>query len=412
MKIFALFAAFFFTLHAYSYDEKGYYITNSGERIEGFFEADEIYTNYHDLGAIGFKRAREDNYSHLSPDDIKEYGIGMQYKFRKHTVLIDMSGTSAGDVNGKNPKWEEKTVFLSIVLEGAATLYSYTANYNTKFFFSLAANPAQVDQLVYKKYMSANGTEAENTFFRQQLLNNITCEGQSADDFLNIRYEKADLVNVFKKYSECKNVDYTLYTEGPVDKRGVRFTVFAGYYLLNFGIGNSATPTDKSGTDFGFGAEAAYVVPSGKSEFFLRLEYEVMSGSTAEIVNTGFNNIANTYDLDAKVLDVYFGARYNLILNRRNKFFVDGALGLCFPSGSVVKTSVYTTDTNVTYPGETRIFELTPNFCGNVGIGYVMNDKYGISLRYETRRDFFDSTGTAYTTELSRIGVNLRYTIT
>jgi len=80
MKFYTL-LALLFCFYTYSFDRKGYYITNTNTRVEGKFKSDEIYTDYFNTPFLKFKVAGGSGYISL-PTDIKEYGVGKSINLR------------------------------------------------------------------------------------------------------------------------------------------------------------------------------------------------------------------------------------------------------------------------------------------------------------------------------------------
>jgi hypothetical protein len=90
--------------------------------------------------------------------------------------------------------------------------------------------------------------------------------------------------------------------------------------------------------------------------------------------------------------------------------FIDAAVASGFPSGSFKKYYYAETATTVT---DTQVYEmgLGKDVFFNFGIGYVYNNKYGVDLRIDTVRNFFNDVNYTLSTESYRVGLNLRYTI-
>lgn len=410
MRIITLLTALLITMHTFSQDVKGYYITEAGQRIEGFFNA----TDFNDVSLLQFKTSRKSDYSSFSTDGVKEYGINdNEFKFEKHTVQIDVSDTGKKLSIQKYPEMKTETLFLNVIVEGYATLYSYTKDYKTKFFFSTKKKPGELEQFIYKKYQSEEGV-AENVAFRQQLFNAVRCTNQMIVDFFEVRYDKKELADIFKNYNNCTDSKYTYYYNGFRKKREVRYTVFAGLHKMNFGISEGFPPVNgrETSASYDFGFEAAYVLPSEKFEVFAQITYQSLSGKNVDSYDQGYNILTSTYKVDGAAVNVFFGPRVNFLMNERNKIFVDASFGMSFPVGlDVSRSSRIKTTSGLEYDGDSDLFSASTSFCINFGVGYAFNDKFGLSLRYETNRDVLDDVYTPYKTKINRIGLNLRYSL-
>lgn len=411
MKFFTLLTALFISMQVFAQDLKGYYITNSDKRIEGSFKP----ADFNDVVSLQFKPSGQSDYNQLSINDVKEYGVNdNEFKFEKHTVQIDISDVNSNSVSTqKSPEWKTETLFLSVVVDGDSRLYSYTKDYKTKFFISTKNKPGEVSLLVYKKYQTPDGI-AENVAFRQQLFNAVKCEGQNIGDFIGTRYDKKELSEAVKNYNKCSGSESVSYYNGFRKRKEIKYTAFVGVSNTYLGITSGFPPVSgaDSKANYSFGVEAAYVFPSEKVEFFVQAEYETISVKNIDAYDQGYNVITSTYELDGGAVNVFFGPRFNFLLNEKNKFFVDAAFGMSFPVGLEIKRStLIKTGTGFEYEGDSDRFDAQTSFCAHLGVGYVFNDKFGLSLRYETSRDMLDDATSPYKTDVTRLGLNLRYTI-
>lgn len=411
MKFFTLLTALFISMQVFAQDLKGYYITNSGKRVEGVFKS----ADFNDAASLQFKSSEQAEFKGLLLEDVKEYGVNdNEFRFVKHTVQIDISDLNKMSTQ-KGPEWKTETLFLSVVVQGDATLYSYTnlKDYKTKFFFSTKDKPEEISQLLYKKYQTLEGI-AENVNYKQQLFNAVKCDGQFVDSFMDIRYNKNALSDVFKNYNKCSGSQSVYYHNGFHKRKEVKYTAFVGLNSLNFGIKSGFPPVSgtESNTEYSVGFEAAYVFPSEKVEFFVQAEYEIISAKNVDSYVQTFNTITSTYKLDGAALNIFFGPRYNFLLGEKNKIFIDAAFGMSFPVGlEITRQASIKTSADYVYDGDHDRYDAKTSFGANFSVGYVFNNKFGVSLRYETSRDMLDDAPSQYKTDITRLGLNLRYTI-
>jgi len=403
MRLLTLLLTLLFALQLQAQDVKGYYITDSGKKVDGYFK----YADFFDTPALKFKESKNHEFSVL-PQNVTEYGlIEDQLKFEKHSVKMDISGNNSFN---KEPEWSDKTIFLNVLIEGNATLYSYTKEYKTTFFFTTIAKPNEVNQLIYKKYKVSEESVAENNSFRQQLYNGVKCDGQNVSDFTAVMYDKKQLSDVFKKYNECNGSKSEVY--GPKKKSDFKYIIVAGVYNTSLDIPYATPEVDKANDiTYGLGIEAAYTFPAETAEIFFRAEYELLKVKLESSRTLVYNTTTSIYDLDAQAVNIYIGPRYNFLLNDTSKISLDAAFGASIPFGDINQSTIITPPTGVKYGGETSHFSLEPGFCVNIGLGYTFYNKYGIYLKYETNRDFLDNTSSRYKTNVSRLGLNFRYTL-
>ncbi|AXG72731.1 hypothetical protein DVK85_00175 [Flavobacterium arcticum] len=388
--------------------QQGYYITNDGQRVDGYFKT----TDFYDTESLGFKeQSTGESFSAIDVNDISEYGIGKEFKFIKKIFEIDNSETNFKRLSSiSEPDWVETTGFLNVILEGEVSLYSYSNSKGTKFFYSTPSKDIQ--QLLYKRYRPSEAIVAENNLYLQQLLNNVRCENEDRSFFATISYGKKDLIRVFKKYNECNGNLYTVYNNSTSKGSKINFTVFAAANYYSFGIKGSGSDSEVENVIAPtLGLEVALVLPSEKWEFFGKVEFESLSAKTKAVYDRGFGGFTvENYDIDMQAINLQFGLRYNAIVKGYNKFFIDGALGVTKPFGDLnIETISSTTDGSASTT-QLRKRELGSSFCGNIGVGYMYKNKFGAAIRYETARNLF-SNGGMLTTDISRIGLNLRYTL-
>ncbi|MCO6146709.1 hypothetical protein [Flavobacterium sp. NRK1] len=403
MKFFTLLIAAFFAVQLNAQDVKGYYITVSGNKTEGFFK----YGDFYDAESLKFKQSRNDDYKGFS-NDVVEYGMyDDNLKFEKHVVQVDVSGNDSFE---KNPELQTRTVFLNVLIEGNATLYSYTKDYKTIFFFNTKAKPQEVTHLIYKKYKISDSETKENTGFRQQLYNAVRCDGQYVSDFKDIMYDKKQLMDVFKNYNSCKGYKSVIY--GPKKKSGFNYSVFAGVNNLNVGISYAFPAVDnQSKINYNFGSEVTYVFHSERPALFFRVEYELLTSDVVDSYDQGYNVLESTYKIKGSALNFIFGPRYNFLLSEKSSILADA--GFCFsqPFGDIKKTTIiYPVNNGEPYSGDHNEYNLTTGFGINLGVGYTFDKKYGIVFRYLTNRNYLEGQHSSFKTKINRVGIEFKYT--
>ena len=403
MKIFTFLAALLFASVSYAQDIKGYYITASGQRTEGYFKQ----ADFNDTASLRFSTSKKGEYAPLS-DNVVEYGTDEdRLKFEKHNVNIDISGS---DSTSKTPEFLTQTVFLNVILKGDALLYSYTKDYRTKYFLGTQDKPG-INELVNKKYRLENGSTAENPMYRQQLFNALKCKRQTVSDFSGMLYGKKELAQVVQDNNDCMGSGSESF--GPKRKSNFKYTVVGGAYNTMLKIPNGKPDVGSTGSDtnYGIGIEASYVFSSETTELFFRGEFETMNVTLDETKDLNYNYTRSIYKIKGTAVNIYVGPRYNVFINDNNKIFFDASFCISIPSGDITKETIITPPAGGEYNGQGFKYGLKPGFAVNLGVGYTLNDKFGLALRYETNRDFLDGASSAFKMNLSRLGLNLRYTL-
>lgn len=386
MRIFTLFTVLFFSLQALAQGQPGYYITSEGQRTEGFFKT----SNFYDAATLEFRKAEEADFTKLAIDNVSEYGVNEQFRFRKFIL-------------------ENSPIFLNTVVEGNATLYSYKAEKNTVYYYTVAGKQAEPVKLEVIAARGREARKADNNKFREQLKQDVSCSNNTIN-FDRLQYKESALADVFAQYNLCTGGIQVAYRNSSAKVSPVYFTLFAGLHNMNYNIDNMSTPYEDSNTlSAGLGVEGAYRFGKSNIEIFAKLEFEHFSTGIKKNFPepTGFR--IDYFDINTTVIDLFVGPRYNFIINPNGKIFVDAAFGLSIPFGEMSESSELVEGTTVTLLSRQK-HDLDTAVCGNFGIGYTFKDKYGVVLRYETNREFFNSVTTGYTGQFSRIGLNLRYT--
>lgn len=411
MRIFYTLLITFFTITFYA-QEKGYYITKGGLKVEGYFKT----SNFVNVNDLEFSSTPDGKYEKLPVDLMTEFGISDITKYEKHTVQYDDASTFTSEINNiKNPEFVLTELFLEVIVEGAATLYAYDGESSAKYFYKVN-DKVELSQLVYRKYYTATLQMAENNYYRQQLFTNMNCNDQSGDKFSRLDYRRSDLVSLFESYNECIGSDFITYKKSKERKANIKYTFFGGAGLTDLNIlltsvtasssssrlVDAEMQADKTTISFSVGAEAAFVIPSGKWEFFLRAEYE----RSPSVVTRSEKYMLKAEISDINMFNFNFGARKNFLINDIKRIYVDASLLISVPMGDI---NIYRTSLNMErliYLGHEMQSIAAPAF----SIGYQISDRIAAEAKYDIRKYFFADSAFG-SLQYSRIGFNIRYTI-
>ena len=388
----------------------GYYITNNGQRVEGKF----LETNFLDASDIKFKGSSDNDYKTLDTENITEFGIEDKYKSVKHTVQIDISDASQGQVSAnKDATWQKQTLFLNVILEGDATFYSYTTSKNTKYFYKVKDRKMEPEQLLYRKYTSGSNSTSENNKYRQQLYNEMNCNDANTESFLNLKYNRGDLLNYFKEYNACKKSEIKIYRNKTDNYKWGYYSVFAGFYHSTFNL-SGINPAQDNVNDITFsaGAELLIFMKSEKLGLFLRTEYEKIDSEISTYRQSPYSGVIteNIYEINGTLINFYIGPRYYFELNHNNKLLIDGSAVFTVSSGDLTILPVAQASGEF-IEGNPINISLTSAVSGNFGIGYTYKNKYSIEARYTFNRNLINDSGMPFKAQSGVAGINLRYTI-
>lgn len=167
--------------------EKGYFINNSGERIECLIQNLDWKNN---PSKFLYKTKGSSLEKENSISTTKEFGVYNISKYIRAKIDIDRSNNSINNLtNERRPIFKTETLFLKVLVEGQNNLYSYAKKNLNRFFYS-AKNNTSIKQLIYKKFKFRNNKIGKNNRYKQQLIEVINCENISSKTVENIKYKK------------------------------------------------------------------------------------------------------------------------------------------------------------------------------------------------------------------------------
>lgn len=146
------FVGYFVTLNFTGYSqihfEKGYYVNNNGERVDGFIKNIGWKNNPYNFAFKSSESAEDNN---ITIDSVKEFSIVGGVRYKRFDVYIDRSSNNVQSLSKvREPEFSEETLFLEVLLEGEASLYAYEEGNLKRYFYTTGTSP--IEQLIYKKY--------------------------------------------------------------------------------------------------------------------------------------------------------------------------------------------------------------------------------------------------------------------
>ncbi|WP_206610097.1 outer membrane beta-barrel protein [Maribellus luteus] len=308
-------------------------------------------------------------------DSVKEFGIGNSLKYVRQTVNIERSSSAPQFLdNVSQPLFKEETLFLKILIEGEANLYLYEDGNLRRYFFKKKG--ADIEQLVFKKYLVEGGKIGVNEMFKQQLLVGLDGKCISVNDINRIRYFKKDLIKLFEMYYQCNGLDFVRYERKQDKELLFNLSLRPGVNYSSLSISNPLSRAWE--TDFGnkinfrIGMEAEFIMPFNKNKWAVIVEPTYQYFNT-EALNVSGRPVKSNY----KSIELPLGVRHYFFLEKGSKLFLNGSLVLDFAGKSeFVSANSSTLEIKTSY-----------NFA--LGLGYKYNNRYGVELRYLTNRDMF-----------------------
>jgi hypothetical protein len=362
--------------------EKGYFISNDDKRTDCLIKNNDWANN---PSEFQHKLEAEDKSATATIANVKEFGVANS-KYIRVIVKMDKSTEDAAKLtNNGNPEWVEQQVFLEVVVEGQARLYSYKESNLERYFYSL--NGSTIEQLVYKVYRVKNDQMGINKQYISQLKTDLNCDAMPTSAAEHINYHsKKDWIDYFRQYDDCKGTKSVYYNTKNKFDINLRFTPGVDNAFIEVQTGTSTVLFDKS-QDTRIGMELEFVLPVNKGKWSAIVEptYRYYEEINEKYVN---------FKIQYRSIELPIGLRHHFFLSEHSKLFVDAAIVLDIDLNSTILMSRY------------YIYRAGPNAA--VGLGYSYK-KFGIEFRYYTPRNL--TVGWDWRTDYHKTSLILGYKI-
>lgn len=298
--------------------------------------------------------------------------IENQKIFVRHKVNIDMSDDSYGNLSlNRQPIFQEKTVFLKVLVDGSKSLFEYIINSSEKFF--LKDNSNSITQLIYKRYYNEESNILVNEYFKQQLINEVNCKNNQPNYFKKLRYVKHQLINHFIEENKCEQSDYSVYH----NKGEILFYVTTGLRVTN--LTYSQPDITSNEIDFGqsfipdFGIELEVPLPFHNQKFALLFEpnYHQLNTETSDFRFF----LDRNYDLKLQMIELPVGLRYSPVKTKNIRAFID----LSYAFGLTI--------TNQTKLDILEDLDSSIGFSYIAGVGLNFKERVGLRFKYYGTRN-------------------------
>ncbi|OWP75484.1 porin family protein [Flavobacterium oreochromis] len=385
--------------------EKGYFINNLNQKIECLIK-NEDWAN----SPIQFEYKLDEN-SAVQIQNINyvsEFSIYNWSKYIRATVNVDKSSTDINHLSTqRTPEFKEETVFLKILAEGKANLYFYKDDISQKYYLKLENGP--IEPLIYKLYVDKDYAILENLGYKQKLLNSLNCLIIKNIDIEKTSYESTSLVKIFAKFNSCNNeINNTNYLSK--EKRDV-FNLNLRVHFNKTSLSSSNSLLTNSNLDYGnnlnlgLGLELEFILPFNKNKWSIIFEpnYSKYSSDLSKPTDSSYYTQGIiTNSVNYSTIDLPFGIRHYLFLNKKSKLFINGTYGTSFSINSSYITKLNDTTTN------TLDVRPTPNY--GIGIGYNFRNKFILELRNYTNQNII-SNYIFWSSNYSKFSLILGYTL-
>lgn len=364
--------------------EEGYYIDNNDQKVKCLIKNIDWKNNPTEFE---YKLSENSETKKATIASTKEFGIYNVLKYIRTSVDIDRSGDKMDDLsNVSDPVFNEEELFLKVLVEGNATLYQYVDVNLYRYFYD--KGNSNIEQLIFKKYKTADNQIGENNKFKQQLWNHLKCSSFKMTKFKKLDYNKNDLVNFFVEYNSCNSQEFTNFEEkGKTDNFNLTIRPRlnnSSLTLENFDS-NSADTDLETKLGFGIGVEAELILPFNKNKWALAIEPIYQSYKSEKKTNLeDVFGVETTANVDYSSIEVPITLRHYFFLNNNSKIFLNVSYIFDFNSKSSI--DFIRNDGLSTYS-----LELETGGNAAFGLGYKHNDKYSMELRFQTPRNILDN---------------------
>jgi len=365
--------------------ENGYFIDNDNHKITCLIKNSDWRNSPMEFE---YKPKDKDASKKADVTNVKEFGIYGYSKFIRAEVQIDRSPMELSSLsNSRNPIWSTEKLFLKVILEGKASLYSYNEKNFERFFYSL--NNAPIKQLIFKEYIYSDNNLSKNNEFRQQLWNTLKCEEADIKSMQYLSYTLSDLKAYFKKYNECSGSPIIVYST----KKGKDFFNLGINPGINYSamtISNSAIDNDVDLTSTGFrlGIESEFIMPFNKNKWGIIFEPTFQT----------FKGKEGIADVNLKFIEFPLGLRHYFYLNQNARIFLNAYYITSFSLNF---------NSSLNYSLSSLKISPRDSYALGGGIDYK---RLSAEIRYYTNRDLV-SDYSMFHTDYSRISFMFGYKI-
>ncbi|MFK5878829.1 MAG: tRNA modification GTPase [Flavobacteriaceae bacterium] len=374
--------------------EKGYYIHNSGQKTDCLIKNNDWKNN-----PIGFeyKISENDETKTFSIKSIKEFGIYDNVKYIRKAVMIDRSSETIKTMSlDKNPIFKEEELYLKVLIEGKANLYFYEDGRLRRYFYNI--ENSNIEQLIFKSYLENSNNEhldkdsyesiRKNNRFRQQIWTDLKCSTIKLNSVEKLEYKKNSLIHIFSQYNKCSNSDFINYG-GKQNVKLFNLTLRPRLRSSSLALQNDTSLSSDiefgNTLGFGFGVEAEFILPFNKNKWAISIEptyQNFKANKTTDVSNVSGGKLIGEVKYNS--IEVPVSIRHYFFLNKNSKIFVNASFVIDFTSKSSIE---FKRADNSSY----NTLDITTGTNLALGIGYKLNNKYGIEMRYQAGRDIIEN---------------------
>ena len=361
--------------------EKGYFIDNDNQKVDCFIKNNDWKNN---PKAFKYKLNENSVSQEIDITKAREFVILGSSKYIRANVKIDRSFIE-GDIEKltivKTPVWSDEQLFLKVVSEGKASLYSYEEDNLLRFFYSV--KDSVIQQLIYKEYILVQdgqpNTLAANFGFRQQLWLDVKCTNANMNSVKSLKYNKTELEKYFKKYHECSGDSSLVINKVKQSSLfHLKFTpgINSSSFTITYIDGSNFGKVSDNNTNLRIGLEAELLLPFKKNKWGVVFEptYRTFNSKTGPFYE--FKSATINYNS----IEFPLGIRHYFFINNNLKIYLNA---FYIPYYELKCNSKVVIDNNT--------YDLNPILSVYSAGGGFCYKRMNAEVRYYSDRSFLDN---------------------
>lgn len=357
--------------------EEGYYIDNSGNRVETLIRNKGWLNNPTDFT---YQSSPNSSSRTATIQEVMEFGVGEHLKYIRFTGEVDISPQHLKSLDDyPEPKFLRETVFLKVLLEGEVDLYKLKTGSKERYY--IKEKGQDIQPLIFKKYLQADKM-ATNYKYRNQLYSSFNCQDVSAKELTKIDYKEKDLLEYFKNYHICRNSDYKIYKEkGKIGDFNLSVKGGIDFSSLEIESGYNAGGTSESyPPNLRLGVEAEVVFPFLRNKWgvFLESTYRRNTFKKSYMAHRPFAFTAADLSMELNYITLTGGIRHYMFVNESSKLFINFAGVVDAPISTHI---LFERDDRYVLNPELETVKTSLYFSGGLGFNY--NNGLSAEVRYE-----------------------------
>ncbi|QSS97867.1 hypothetical protein [Psychroflexus sp. ALD_RP9] len=362
---------------------------------------------------IDFKLNENAKTESFSVDEVDYFMVDGE-KYKSANVKLNTSAIKDQKLsNTKEPKIIEKTVFVKVLAESnSIELYQVYYNYIPNYLLS---QDDEITTLIYHRYVKQGKIFANNQF-RNQLYRSLDC--LEASKYRKYEYKADDLLDLLKAHFKCKEIDDALVLYNK-DTERIEFNIRPKLGVITSQVTSDFTAFENfkyeispdRQTNISFGVEFEFLLPFRSKSYSIFIEPTYVSNSStarSPVVEQGPGLASRSAEVfvDYQAIEVPIGVKKYFRLNSNSNLFIAGSGIFALNLDSTLEARFIS---NNTEPRAVFNFDVKNIFGFGLNLGYELNNKYSIELKYSFNREIEDIVG--FASKYNHFGVYLGYKI-